>query len=137
MSSKTARRRLQYALNENSSPPTSVAMILMPDMIWGELRAWNDADMAEEVFEFVAKAGSAKIPNASLRVLAAGGTPPSRSGLQDIIACERLPLAFRAVNMWCARSMVVDTTTTWHLSSRNRRGGGAERGRNPQMARCK
>src|SRR6185436_5081261 len=54
------------------------------------------------------------------RSTAGAGTLPSRDAFRMSLRASGRPVAFKTVNMRCARSMpVADTRTMWHLSSRN------------------
>ena len=90
-------------------PPPS-AMSRMPAMIWGELRPCMMRIWLKRFSKSSPRRGFRPIPERDTSCCAAGGTPPSSSAFRMSLRASGLPVAFRTVNMRCARSMpVVDT----------------------------
>ena len=111
------RRRLQQAVNKDSAPPCSAAMTWMPEMMGAEVRRWMMRIWLNRLSNS-SPAGLGRVPDGVGSLSAGRHAAEQRpSGYRCVRAAVRS--AFRTVNMRCARSMpVVETSTTWHLSSR-------------------
>jgi hypothetical protein len=83
-------RRLQYALNKRQAPARFRRDIFNAGDHLRRAARVNDANVAEEVLEFVAEMGFRTIPYSRGVFHCCGGHATEQVGLQDVIACERL-----------------------------------------------